>query len=264
MIYLKDIWHIDRPQELKARFAKWNQQHQPLEVLVRSDEEWHEWQEYWPGRNDFNRPMIFSMARFYHEPDTWLFGGVYCVVGRRQDRYEVELSDEGASFIRRLKLRSGYGSRLVRVDFENHYDALEVKEILPEPYAGRVFPGFEDIDLSFDELETLVKRARPDWRAALQSVKGIYLITDVETKRRYVGSAYGEGGVWSRWCQYVETGHGGNVELRKLVDEPTLSYSRKNFRFALLENRSVRTPDDVVIARESFWKRILFSDFNRN
>ena len=137
-------------------------------------------------------------------------------------------------------------------------------EILPEPYVGRAFPGFDDIDLSFDELETLVRRARPDWRAALQSIKGIYLITDTKTNRRYVGSAYGEGGVWSRWCQYVETGHGGNVELRKLVDEPTLSYSRLNFRFALLENRSVRTPDDNVIARESFWKRILFSDFNRN
>jgi len=71
-----------------------------------------------------------------------------------------------------------------------------------------------------------------------------------------VGSAYGEQGIWSRWCAYVGTGHGGNVELRSLVTDPTLSYCRTNFRFALLEHRSVRTPDDVIIAREGFWKRI--------
>ncbi|WP_158810901.1 hypothetical protein [Beijerinckia sp. L45] len=65
-------------------------------------------------------------------------------------------------------------------------------------YSGRAFPGFDDIDLSFDELETLVRRSRPDWRAALQSMKGIYLITDTKTGRRYVCSAYGDQGIWSR------------------------------------------------------------------
>ena len=252
MILLRDIWSIERPADYKAHFAKWNGEHQPLEVLIRSDEEWQGWQEYFPGRNDFNRPLIFALARFYHEPDAWLFGGVYRVNGRLPDRYDVELTDIGASFIRRLKLKSTYGRRLVRVEFEKHYDQLEVIEILPELYSGRAFPGFDDVDLSFDELETLVRRARPDWRAALQSVNGIYLITDTGTKRRYVGSAYGDGGVWSRWCQYVESGHGGNVELRQLVNEPTLAYYRQNFRFALLEHRSARTADEVILSRESF------------
>lgn len=40
---------------------------------------------------------------------------------------------------------------------------------------------------------------------------------------------------WSRWCEYVASGHGGNVELRALVSDPTLDYCRTNFRFALLE-----------------------------
>ena len=50
-----------------------------------------------------------------------------------------------------------------RVNFENHYQNFEVQEILREPYSGRAFPGFEDIDLSFEELETLVRNDRPDW-----------------------------------------------------------------------------------------------------
>ena len=88
-----------------------------------------------------------------------------------------------------------------------------MQEILREPYSGRSFPGYEDVDLSFAELETMVRNDRPDWKGALESVKGVYLITDTKAEKRYVGSAYGDQGVWSRWREYIENGHGGNVEL---------------------------------------------------
>ena len=37
----------------------------------------------------------------------------------------------------------------------------------------------------------------------LENIKGIYLVTDTHTGRRYVGSAYGDMGIWSRWRQYA-------------------------------------------------------------
>jgi hypothetical protein len=96
----------------------------------------------------------------------------------------------------------------------------------------------------------------------------VYLITDMHTARRYIGSAYGDLGIWSRWRHYIETGHGGNVELTRLVREQGLPYCREHFRFALLEQRIARIADDVVIAREAFWKRVLLTrgdaGFNRN
>jgi hypothetical protein len=267
-IRLSDIWPIAAPENYKLHFARWNGEHQPLEVWVRDKQEWQGWQEYRPARDDFNRPLIFSLVQFYHEPDIWLFGGVFSVVQRHADRYEVESAQEGAAFCGRLKLHHAYRDRTTRVKFENHYASLEVQEILREPYSGRSFPGFEDIDVSFEELETLVRNSRPDWKAALGSVKGIYLISDIKTGKRYVGSAYGDQGIWSRWCTYVATGHGGNVELRALVNDPTLDYCRKSFRFALLEYRPSATPDDVVLSREAFWKRILLTrgeqGLNRN
>ena len=73
-----------------------------------------------------------------------------------------------------------------------------MREILRERYSGRSFPGYEDIDLSFEELETLTKNERLDWKGAPESVKGIYLIADTITGKRYVGSAYGDFGIWSR------------------------------------------------------------------
>src|SRR6266540_4137700 len=246
-IRLCEIWPISAPETYKLHFARWDGENQPLEVWVRDRQEWQGWQEYRPGRDEFNRPFIFSLIQFYHEPDIWLFGGVFHVLQRHADRYEVELTEEGAGFLGRLKLRSSYRERATRVNFENHYANLEVQEIIRETYSGRPFPGFEDIDLSFEELEALVRNSRPDWNAALASVKGIYLISDVTTGKRYVGSAYGDQGIWSRWCSYVATGHGGNVELRALVSDPTLEYCRKSFRFALLEYGS--SPYREVLAR---------------
>lgn len=143
-----------------------------------------------------------------------------------------------------------------------------MQEILREPYSGRSFPGYEEIDLSFEELETLVRNDRPDWKAALESVKGVYLITDITTGKRYVGSAYGDQGIWSRWCSYVSSGHGGNIELRALAVDPELEYCRKSFRFALLEHRPKLATDEAIVARASFWKRILLTrgdyGLNRN
>jgi hypothetical protein len=258
-ILLKDIWPFENLHELKVHFARWNNEAQPLEVFVRDRQEWQGWQEYRPQRDEFNRPYIFSLMQFYHETDARLFGGLYRVLERHPDRYEVELLNQKSGFIGRLKLRSTYRGRSTRVNFENHYEEFEVQEILREPYTGRQFPGYEDIDLSFEELETLVRNDRPDWKAALENTKGVYLISDTATGKRYVGSAYGDQGIWSRWCAYIASGHGGNVELRALVSDPSLDYCRANFRFALLEHRLSRTPDDTIIARETFWKRILLT-----
>ncbi len=268
MIKLTDFWNFERPTDYKVHFARKNDTDQPLEVFVRDRGEWQGWQEYRPGRNDFNRQYVFSLIKFYHEPDIWMFSGVYEIMARALEHYSVRLSDDGAPFIGRLKLRYIYRERTTRANFENHYSAFEVQEILRETYTGRRFPGYEDIDLSFDELEALVINARPDWVAALASVKGIYLISDTKTGKRYVGSACGDQGIWSRWCSYVSSGHGGNVELRSLVTEPTLAYCRANFRFAPLEHRPIRTDDEFILARESFWKRILLTrgktGLNRN
>lgn len=267
-ILLRDIWHLANPQSYKIHFARKEPAGQPLDAWLRSADEWRGWQEYRPKMDAFNRPYIFSIIQFYHEPDIWLFGGVWRVLKALPKSYEVALDDTLSAFEGRLKLRSSYRSRGTRVNFENHYPTLEVQEVLRERYSGRGFPGYEAIDLSFDELESLVRHSRLDWKAALESLKGVYLISDVLTGKRYVGSAYGEVGIWSRWSAYVATGHGGNAELRKLVTNPSLDYCRKHFRFALLEHRPRATPDAVIIERESWWKNVLGSrgplGLNRN
>lgn len=273
-ILLKDIWQIANVKDYKVHFARWNGVEEPLDAWMSDRSNWVRWQEYRKSKDYFNRRYIVSLMNFY--PDgrkAWLFGGVFEILGRHADGYEVELTDEGKPFIGRLKLLSESppgATRAIRVNFENHYDGrypLQVTEVLREPYSGQAFPGYENIDLAFAELETLVRNDRPDWKAALENAKGVYLITDTSsrTPRQYVGSAYGEDGIWSRWRNYVETGHGGNAELKDLVED--LDYCRASFRFALLEYLPSRAEDDAVIARETYWKQVLMTreyGLNRN
>ena len=117
-IMLKEVFPIENLGDYKIHFAKWNQKNQPLDVFTKDRQEWQGWQEYRPTRDDFNRPLIFALASFYHEPAIWLFGGIFKVLNRYYERYEVELTNIGAGFIGRLKLRSPYNSRAVRVNME--------------------------------------------------------------------------------------------------------------------------------------------------
>ena len=184
------------------------------------------------------------------------------------DRYVVSLTDRGGHFIGRLKLHSPYRQRATRVNFEKRLDEFTVSEILREEYSGLEFPGHDRIDIGFGELEAIVRNERGDWRAALENAKGVYLIADARTGRLYVGAAYGTGGVWSRWREYIATGHGGNAHLKELLSNRGLDYCHRHFRFSLLESHSVRIADEAVTERETYWKRVLHSrgefGLNRN
>ena len=263
-IFLKDIWPIDNVENYKIHFGRKftdpeRKIFEPLDEWVSDRLIWQNWQEHYPGMDDFNREYIFSVINFYHESDAWLFGGIFRVKDRPGDRYEVELVEIGKEFIGRLKLRLQYKDRKTRVKFENHYHKFEVLEILREPYTGRVFPGYDKIDIMFTELEAVIRKEKPDWKLALTIMNGVYMITDISSGKQYIGSACGEEGIWSRWQEYVSSGHGGNKELKKLLSTESLEYARSNFKFTLLENFHAKVKDETVIDREKYWKEVLLT-----
>ena len=106
----------------------------------------------------------------------------------------------------------------------------------------------------------LAKRSqKPDWKAALETTQGIYMITDTLNGKRYVGSAYGSNGIWSRWCDYVDSeGHGGNTELINVIKRDG-NYARMNFQFTMLEAINLKVEEDIVIRREQHWKTVLLT-----
>lgn len=258
---LSQVYSVVNPESYKMHLASWNGSHQPLDVFVRSWSEWEGWNRYRTARDDFSRDFIFSLIDFYPESDRWLFGGAFRVVSRKavdySASYKVELLAESQPYIGRLKISFKRPGRAKAVNFEKHYHKLEVSELLPASYTGSVFPGYDQIDITFSVLSEIVRRQREGWRVALQNVKGVYLITDIKNGKQYVGSAYGAEGIWSRWECYVGTGHGNSDELTKLISKRGMKYARKYFKLALLEHFSMKMDDEFVIRRESYWKNVL-------
>jgi hypothetical protein len=269
-IKLADILEFGNPKDYKVHLATWSGRNQPLNVFVSDLDRWEHWNSYRSSKDDFNRKFIFSLMDFYHEPDTWLFGGCYEVIKRlnktKAKGYEVELTDQFEPFIGRLKLKWKRSGRAKARRLENCIEQFEVSEILPEEYTGEAFCGYENINHDFHVLENIFQAGKPDWKAALANVKGVYVITDRKNGKKYVGSAYGDSGIWSRWSCYMGTGHGHNDELTKLIKKEGMDYARTNFQLSLLEYRPMKTDDHDIIARETYWKETLLSrgDFGYN
>lgn len=118
------------------------------------------------------------------------------------------------------------------------------------------FPGFNAVLLSYTILRTVVRESNPSWLAALANVAGVYVITDNTTGKQYVGSAYGGVGLWQRWCAYAKTGHGGNKELRQLLDANGVDHAH-HLQFSILEVCDLNASDEYIIGRESHWKTVL-------
>jgi hypothetical protein len=172
--------------------------------------------------------------------------------------YTVQLREDVLGpFIRRLWIRHRTTGRPIRRTMESVLPTMTVAFIQEELFAGDPFPGHDRINHSLADLQAVVGHARADWRIALESMKGVYVIHDTGTGQRYVGSAYGDTGIWQRWSYYASTLHGDNDGLKKLLEQKGEEYYRTNMRFALLEYWSMRTDDHHVLERESYWKDVL-------
>jgi hypothetical protein len=117
------------------------------------------------------------------------------------------------------------------------------------------FTRFEDVMLSYDQLYRIFHSPHnQEWKAKLESCNCIYLILDKSNGRHYIGSTYNKHGVWGRWAQYAETGHGGDISLSKLLKTDS-DYAKKNFQWCILETLPLGIPDEQAIDRESLYKR---------
>jgi hypothetical protein len=176
------------------------------------------------------------LLRKHNLPESWFNKSVYYVL--RRNNILDNLSE-------RLVIEWGAGT----VAWVQSQDK-EVVEIKGKKSIGD-FQSFSLVDIDYQTLQDLVKY--PDtnlvWIKALSSVNGIYLIQDQKTGKLYVGSAYGDRGIYGRWAVYAKNGHGGNQELKGL--DPAY------FKFSILEIVSATTTPDEVIDCENKWKEKL-------
>jgi hypothetical protein len=231
----------------------------PLEAFF--DGRWKEWQEEQNQKN-FECDQILSLIQL--DGSRWLFAGVFEVLGvKKGSRHNPEGYRYSTRELRGLEHLTGRAIVRFEKQFRASYligskyaDKMHVVGLHEHRMSVGDFPGFNAVLLSHAKLKTVVRENTESWRAALGNVAGVYIITDNSTGKQYVGSAYGGDGIWRRWCAYAKNGHGGNAELRTLLNDQGADHA-DNFQYSILEVCDLNASDEFTLARESHWKSVL-------
>lgn len=214
-----------------------------------------------PDRRRFkNNDVVFCFIPYTSSKD-WLLVNAYKVLDDTKPLVDADekYMEEYQPYFGRLIVHYEDKSHNILLRNPETIDTISVKTILEQPYneLGEDFPGYENVDLSWNDLRRVLKFK--NWQTALENQKAVYLITDTAANKRYVGSAYGDNMLLGRWRSYAENGHGHNKELKALVEEKGLEYVKNNFRYSILDIYKSTTDDEAIIARESWWKNILLT-----
>ncbi len=168
------------------------------------------------------------------------------------DVYDLELQDCLRDLVGLLFIDWGRGAK-AWVQYADRRDKpiVELRREFREPS----FPGYLGFVRPLSKLGSLPK----SWVAALESCRGVYLLTCPQTREQYVGSACGENGFWGRWQDYMSTGHGGNEGLK--------NRDASDYQVSVLEVAGSSATTEDIFVMENLWKSKLQSremGLNRN
>jgi len=258
-ILLNEILKLDNLSNVKVRFNlqfrdNWN----PIEVFKNDSLDVLLEGQYWnyKSKKSYKDGQItLGFIRINSNEDLWLLFHIGKItkdlnilegVG-----YEYEILPQYQKYLGRLIIKFKNRSQTMIRLAKSVIDDCEVVQILPDTFENDIFPGYDKVNVSWEELSRVI--SKESWKTALQNQKGVYLITDISNGKMYVGSAYGENMILGRWKSYIKTGNGGNVDLKKL----SFDYIKTNCKYSILDIFKSTIDDQIIIAKESWWKSVL-------
>lgn len=265
-IYLNDILNFTKEEiaNVKVKFNQWNGTTNPMDEYLQDPEIVNTGWLFWRTQQSYFRPGQIAVCLLKLSGDKWLLTTIKKVT--KDLKMYNDVAYEGVEI---EKYKPYFGRVIITYHkksmqqgrfYEELHKELIVNQILPEAYGGKDFPGYDKVCLSFTELANIIKLHKKDWVGALENQKAVYLITDKNNGKLYVGSATAENGMLlARWRDYAQTGHGGNKDLRQLVQELGFDYVKQHFQYSILENFNACIDDSVILERESWWKEVLQS-----
>lgn len=174
-------------KKYKVHFATGSKRNNPLIAFFNG--EFKTWQE-WQTQKNFEREYILSLI--FYGRNQWLFAGIYKSIScefieKGHYDYSTELLDIGKDLLGRLIIDYNKPFRSSYIRLENYYNDYNVSEILKERIAVMQFPGFENVNIGFEYLRSIIFNNEITWKTALENVKGVYLICDRKNGKQYVG-----------------------------------------------------------------------------
>lgn len=289
-IYLKDIFRFNellsqseyKGYRIKLRFNKNWDDYSFVDDYISGSEDFLPWilsnGSDKKSRNRRNEIQFQFIEVEYHK---WLFVGAYLIKETNSQIKQVTYGNHHVKFALAERLEE-YDKFIEKV-LVNHtntgqswfyvnpkiIESVVVESVNSISYFNQTshFPGYENISFSYQELKK--NWSNSSWRQYLSAVYAVYVITDVKTGKLYVGSAYGDNGVYGRWSTYLSKGYDKsemeenrypNKRLCEIVEKYGISYIKKYFQYSLLE---IFPKNDVgkqkALQRERYWKKLLKS-----
>lgn len=273
MIRFNDFFK-DIPNPLKTK-VKFNMNagdvnKRAWDLLLDDDFGWIEmnsWKTKQSNNNLNHADYLIALAQYYpYGPEYFVFGGLYKVEKNLPEVYNamgytLTLMDEYNEYIKRLiiKIDKPIGRDIYNRMFMNLQKLNpEIYELSPDTKMGH-FNGYQNVSLNYNEMKQIFSRNEPSWKEALSNVKGVYVITDTNNGRLYIGSASGNtDGIWQRWAGYADDKNltNGNIELEEVVSLKGKDYIKDNFTYSIIEIFDTKTKIDTILERESYWKKV--------
>lgn len=265
-ILLNDLLNIpeDIAKTAKIKFNQNNGFDDPMDLYLREPEVVNTQWLFWRTKQRYFSVGQIAICLLKLSSDSWLLTTIKRVTKELNVfdgvNYEGEELDEYRQYYGRVIIKYHKTVQTQGMYYNTVCDELEVLQVLPAVYDGEEFPGYDNVRLTWYQLEAILARRKQSWIAALENQKAVYLITDRNNGKLYVGSATSDNGMLlQRWSNYAANGHGGNKELAALIEEKGFDYVKQNFQYSILENYNAKIDDKVVLKRESWWKDTLQS-----
>ena len=263
-IRIDDLLRIPASEatNVKVKFNQNNGTEDPMDLYLKNPEivncQWL----FWRNKQRYFNVGQIAICLLKLSYDTWLLTTIKRVTEElgvvNGINYKGEEIAEYSQYFGRVIIKYHKTAQTQGMFYNTVCDELEVLEVLPNVFDGDEFPGYDKVRLSYMQLQSIIERQKKSWIAALENQKAVYLITDKSNGKLYVGSATSDNGMLlSRWSNYAENGHGGNVELKRIVSENGIDYVKQNFQYAILENYNSKIDDAVILNREAWWKETL-------
>ena len=271
MIKFTDFIKAPDPKKTKVKFnmRTGNTNIPAWDLLLEDDPRWlgmNRHKEKHPNNNLNKADYLIALAQYYpYGSEYFVFGGLFCVEKIMPEvfggeGYNLYPMDDYKEYIKRLiiKMDKPIGRDLYNRKYESLQEQLnpEVYELAPDVKLGH-FPGYQSVSLKHRDLRQVINE--PSWKQALSNVKGVYVITDINNGKLYIGSAFGNSeGIWQRWSAYADLNNlsGGNKDFVEILKNHNAEYITNNFKYSILEIFDTKTKGETIIARENYWKGV--------
>lgn len=257
-ILLNDILNFKDLNNIKIRFNKSDGRKDPIQIFKDKDrrKELLDWQ-FWNKEKKSYKVGQIAIGFVKIEGDKWLLFDISKVSEDLNIKngvgYKNETLQEYEKYFGRIIIHFKNKSQQMIRNAKSVMDDCFISQILEDTFDNDVFPGYENVNLSWYDLKKVLNKNV--WKTTLKNQKGVYLITDENTGKKYVGSGSGEKMLYQRWSQYIKNGHGGNKHLIPLG----FNYIKENFRYSILDIYKSTIDKTIILKRESWWKNTLMT-----